>query len=324
MVIRRSAAAIGLAALLALAPDLAFAAQPAIDKAVWVWEADSAALLQSRAKADEVIRFAKAQQVTTLHVYADRFAGRSLLTSQPAQWRRLLRRLHREGFKVEALLGSAFLHTEQYVIPARREIALDMFRRVIQFNAASPATEEHFDGIHFDIEPHLLPNWDDERDNLLLAYLELGRAIVDLRHTSGTEIPIAPDIPFWLDSIVLEWEGNTRSVAEHLIRLFDSVTLMDYRNVARGSDGIIAHATLEMDIAERAGRRVVVGVETGDGELAKTSFASLQPVDLERELALTAAAFQGSPAFGGFAIHHYGSWKAWLEKSAARAADTSP
>lgn len=313
---RSGSTTIALIALLGLALRFTPAAQAATDKAVWIWEADSATLLQDHAAADEVIRFAKAQQVTTLHVYADRFAGKSLLTSQPAQWRRLLRRLHREGFKVEALLGSAFLHTEQYVILEQREVALDMFRRVLEFNAASRAREEHFDGIHFDIEPHLLPQWEDERDKLLLAYLDLGRAIVELRRASGEELPIAPDIPFWLDSIVLEWEGSTRSVAEHIIRLFDSVTLMDYRNVARGSDGIIAHATLEMDIAARTGRRVVIGVETGPGELAKTSFASKQPADLDRELELTAAAFRDSPAFGGFAIHHYSAWKAWLARHA--------
>lgn len=281
---------------------------------MWVWEADSALLLKDRVAADELIRFAKAQQVTTLYLYADRFAGRSLLSAQPAAWRRLLRRLHREGFKVEALLGSAFLHTEQYVEPELRDAALDMFRRVFQFNAGSFAPEEHFDGIHFDIEPHLLPQWEDERDRLLLGFLDLGRAIVDQRQGSGQDIPIAPDIPFWLDSIVLEWEGHTRSVAEHVIRLFDSVTLMDYRNVARGSDGLIAHATLEMDIAARLGRRVVIGIETGDGELPKTSFASLRAGDLERELATTASAFRDSPAFGGFAIHHYSAWRAWLER----------
>jgi len=313
-VTRRLAATIGLAALLGLGSTVAPAAQPAAERAAWVWETDSAALLQERGAADELIRFAKAQRLTTLYVYADRFAGRSLLTAQPAPWRRLLRRLHREGFKVEALLGSAFLHTEQYVEPEMREAALDMFRRVLHFNADSQAPEEHFDGIHFDIEPHLLPQWEDDRDNLLLAYLDLGRAIVELRQASGQDIPIAPDIPFWLDTIVLEWEGNTRSVAEHVIRLFDSVTLMDYRNVARGSDGIIAHATLEMDIAAHLGRPVVIGLETGAGELAKVSFDTLSPRDLAAAMAQTEAAFRGNPAFAGFAIHHYRSWKDWLER----------
>lgn len=297
------------------------AARPALaapERAVWVWEADTEAMVRNARVATEVLRFAKRQQVTTLYLYADRYDGHNLLVDDPAAWRRLLRRLHAAGLRVEALLGSAFLHTERYVLPERRQETLDMFRRIFDFNAASATPEERFEAIHFDIEPHQLPEWDEDRDNLLLEYLDLGRAILDLRQSAGQDLPIGPDIPFWLDSIVLEWEGRTRSVAEHVIRLFDFVSLMDYRNTAKGSDGIIAHAAIELDIAARAGRKVIIGVETGDGELPKVSFGNRRPQDMAEALAQTEAAFRDNPAFAGFAIHHYATWKAWLEKSRAK------
>jgi hypothetical protein len=201
------------------------------------------------------------------------------------------------------------------VLPEWRQEALDMFQRIFAFNAASGATQERFDAIHFDIEPHNLPTWDEERDRLLLGYLELSRAVLDLRKAAGQDLPIGPDIPFWLDGIVLEWEGSTRSVAEHVIRLFDFVALMDYRNTARGSDGLIAHAAIELDIAARVGRKVVIGVETGEGELPKVSFGNRRPEEMADALAQTEAAFRDNPAFAGFAIHHYATWKAWLAKS---------
>jgi hypothetical protein len=313
-----SAVALALAALAALgslAPGISEADEVRREKAVWVWEQDSLSLLQDRGAADEAIRFAKSQRITKVYLYADAFNGRNLLTEEPWRWHDLLRRLHREGLRAEALLGSAYLHTEHYVEPERRDAALDMFRRIHRFNAATDSAEERFDGIHYDIEPHLLPQWEDQRDLLLMGYLDLGRAIVDLRRDVGQDLPITPDIPFWLDTVVLEWEGATRSVAEHVIRLFETVALMDYRNFARGSDGIIAHATLEMDIAARLGRRVVIGLEIAEGEPKKISFASLTPADLARELAATESAFQDSSAFGGFAIHHFSAWKAWLERA---------
>jgi hypothetical protein len=306
----------GFALLLALiACALSVPADAATDKAMWVWEADAQSLLLDDEAATAVIDFAHQQGLSTLYVYADRYEGRNLLVDDPDRWRRLLDRLHAAGFRVEALLGSAFLHTERYVLPESRPEMLDMFRHVLEFNAASTTRESRFDAIHFDIEPYQLPQWDEDPDALLIDYLDLGRAVIELRRASGQDLPIGPDIPFWLDTLVLEWEGHTRSVAEHVIRLFDFVTLMDYRNFAKGSDGIIAHAAVELDIAARSGRKVVIGVETGDGELPKVSFGNRRPADLEQALAQTEAAFHDNAAFAGFAIHHYTAWKAWLRKS---------
>jgi len=311
---RRAGRQVFVIALLALA-----ATQPALaaaNRAMWVWEAGTEALLLDADAASELVRFAHQQALHTLYLYADRYEGHNLIVDDPAAWRRLLARLHAEGFRVEALLGSAFLHTERYVLPESREEMLDMFRRVFEFNAASAARAERFDAVHFDIEPHQLADWDAHRDALLIDFLDQGRAVLDLRKSMDQDIPVGPDIHFWLDSIVLEWEGRTRSVAEHVIRMFDFVALMDYRNFAKGSDGIIAHAATELDIAERSGRKVVIGVETGPGELAKVSFGTLTPADMAEALAQTEAAFQDNAAFAGFAIHHYGSWKAWLSKPA--------
>ena len=101
------------------------------------------------------------------------------------------------------------------------------------------------------------------------------------------DIPIGPDIPFWLDGITLEWRGHRATVAEHAIGLFDFVTLMDYRNRADGGDGIVSHARTEMEIAERLGKRVVIGLETGEGELPKVTFKGLPRTRMEEELAAT-------------------------------------
>ncbi|NUS38900.1 MAG: hypothetical protein HOQ02_07745 [Lysobacter sp.] len=286
-------------------------------RAAWVWEPDAYAMLESRAEADHALAFLHAHRVDTLYLYADAYAGRNLIVDAPDAYRRFIVRAHRDGFRVYALLGSAFLHTEEYVRPAQRPQALAMLRRVLDYNAAAPAGAR-FDGINYDIEPHLLADWDSHRDALLQGFVDMTAAFVDARRAAGQRLPIGPAMPFWWDGISLPTARGARPVSELVADLCDYVALMDYRNHAEGSDGIVAHAADEMRYAERTGKQVVVGLELTPGEPAKITFAGRGEADLAREMDATARAFGDSPAFAGFALHHYRGYVDWVRAQAPR------
>jgi tetratricopeptide (TPR) repeat protein len=285
----------------------------ATGRAIWTWESASYEMLEHRGAADEAIAFAHAQKIDTLYLYADAFAGRNLIVTEQEAYHRFLRRLHRNGIRAYALLGSAFLHTEAYVLPEQRARALAMFQRVLAYNAAA-APEERFDGINLDIEPHILAAWDTRKMQLLEDYLELGQALMDLKRASGQALEVGPAIPFWLDGITLAWHGRTSSVAEHVLGLYDYAALMDYRDHALGRDGIVSHAVDNLAIARRLHRRLVIGVDVTPGEPQKVSFDHLLEADLERELGLAEAEFRDDAAFAGFAIHHFRGYQAWLAR----------
>lgn len=291
-------------------------AAAAAPRAVWVWENDSRGLLLSRAAADDAAAFLKAHGITTLYLYADNFKGANLLDTRPELYRALLRRLHRRGFRVYALLGSAYLHTEEYVLPGRRTDALAMLRCALAYNAAA-APDERFDGANVDIEPYILSQWSTQRDRLLRLYLDLGRALMDLKRASPVSFPVGPAMPFWFDGITLDWNGVSKPVSEHVQDIYDYTAIMDYRDHAEGRDGIVSLAAEELAYAGRTGRRVTIGVEISNGEPQKISFAHLKEADLERELAEAGRAFSKEPAFDGFVIHHLGSYRAWLRRQGA-------
>lgn len=282
-------------------------------RALWVWEADTRELVREPAAVQALLDLAQEQGIDTVYLYADAWRGENLIVEQPAAWRQLIRHLHGEGLQAYALLGSAYLKTEAYVLPERRADALAMFRRVLDYNR-SAAAAERFDGINLDIEPHLLPQWSQDRTTLLRGFLELGKALMAVKREYGSAAAVGPAMPFWFDGIVLDWDGQVASVAEHTLRTYDYVALMDYRNRAAGSDGIIRHARDEMDMAARLGRRVVIGLEIGPSEPAKVTFQHLGLADLQREMELARQAFASDPAFGGFALHHYGEWRRWLQR----------
>jgi len=300
-----------LALMLACAGGAAHASDAAAPRAIWTWEEDSSAMLQQPAAAERAIAFLKSKSVQTVFLYADAFGGGNPIVSNPAQYRRLVRRLHASGLRVYALLGSAYLHTERYVLPRHHADAVAMLQRVLDYNRTA-APEERFDGVNVDIEPHILPEWSARKMELLAGFLDMSDALMRTVRASGQSLPVGPAIPFWLDGIQLEWKGRRKPVSQHVQDTYDYVALMDYRDRAEGGDGIVSHAMDELQYGETIGRRVLIGVETMPNAIKKVSFHHLREPDLERELDETRAAVGGMPSFRGFVVHHYGSYRKWL------------
>ncbi|HVT05134.1 MAG TPA: hypothetical protein VHL58_17355 [Thermoanaerobaculia bacterium] len=284
------------------------------DRAIWMWEEPSYRMVEDRSFATESAAFLRSKKIGTVYLYADAFKGRNLIETNPGAYRLLIRQLHRNGLHVYALLGSAYLHTEEYVLPERRTAAVSMLQRVLTYNAAA-SRAERFDGINLDIEPHILDQWSSQKEKLLEQFLDLGETFMSLKRASGQSLAIGPAIPFWLDGIELEWKGQKKPVSEHVIDTYDYVALMAYRDRAEGHDGIVYHSVDEMIYAEKVHKRVVVGVDIGPGEPQKISFDHLTEKDLERELGLAGQAFRDKKSFGGFVLHHFETYRKWLARA---------
>jgi hypothetical protein len=295
----------------------AVAASPS-SRAVWTWERDSYAMLESRAAAEAAFDFLRSKRVDTIYLYADAFEGRNLITDQPQRYRSFIAQAHERGFRVYALLGSAYLHTERYILPGERKAATAMMKRVLDYNAGA-AANERFDGANLDIEPHLLDEWNDaSRENLLRDFLNVSAVWMAMKKESGQALSIGPAMPFWFDGIPVQWRGRVRPASEHFADVYDYVALMDYRDHADGRDGIIAHAAKEMAYAEKVGKQVVIGLELTPNELKKVTFNHRREADLESEMAATEKAYGTSKAFAGFALHHYRGYREWVAEQRAK------
>jgi hypothetical protein len=298
--------------LLAVLLLLAGVAGAQARRAVWVWESDAYAMLDSSAVADEALDFLARKRIGTLYLYADAYRGRNLLTQQPESYHAFIRAAHTQGMQVYALLGSWHLHTERYVLPRQQHKAVAMLQRVLDYNAAA-APEERFDGVNYDIEPHLLDAWEDvTRVRLLRGFLDMTAAMMEARRKSGQALPVGPAMPFWWDGIPLEWRGARKPVSEHVIDLTDYVALMDYRNFAEGRDSILSHAASEMAYADRVGKRVAIGLEFNPGEPAKLSFHGMGEAAFEAEAGKVEATYRARPAFAGFVFHHYEGYRRFV------------
>lgn len=286
---------------------------PRVSTAIWVWEEDTRDMLLSPAQAHDAVGFLKRAGVDTLYIYADAHEGRNLLVETPQHYARLIEHLHREGMQVHALLGSWPLHTERYILPENRAVALQMVQRVLDYNQqAQPAAR--FDGINLDIEPHVLDDWSERREAYLQMFISVSEAWMALKRRANQSLQIGPAMAFWLDGIAVTHAGQRKPASEHLQDIYDHVVLMDYRDHALGPDGILSHAQDELDYGRKIGKRVFLGVETSPNEIRKLSFDHKTPAEMRKELGIVRQSLAGDAAFAGFVVHHYASYRRWLGK----------
>lgn len=297
--------------LLLLACTLLRASAP---KAIWVWEAETLRLLDERSFETRVTSLLRAHGIGTLYLYADDYRGRNPIQQERDAYRALIGRLHGQGFQVEALLGSYPMKTWEYVLPERDATARAMMRHILDYNAAVDP-RERFDGVHLDIEPHALDSWNEAtREDLSRRFLDRSREWVALARQAGAGFRIGAAIPFWYDGFTVAWGGARKPLNAHVQELYDYVAVMDYRNRAEGPDGILAHAREEVACGSALGKPVILGLETGEAEPAKLTFAHLGPEIMAREMAAAERGLARRKAFAGFAIHHLRTWMELLER----------
>lgn len=177
---------------------------------------------------------------------------------------RVIRALTTAGARVWALDGDP-----AYALPANHNGVLRTIQRVVSYNRAAPP-EERFEGVHYDVEPYLVPGFQGpRRGEILDGWVRLVSDMARVAHDGGLKVGV--DIPFWLDApdeetgepLTAVLDGRSAPVLEHLLGAVDQLAIMDYRTRPDGPDGIVAHAWGEMEAAEAAGVNVLLGLETG-------------------------------------------------------------
>ncbi|MFA5093803.1 MAG: PEP-CTERM sorting domain-containing protein, partial [Candidatus Omnitrophota bacterium] len=224
---------------------------------------------------------------------------------------------HQRGMQVHALLGSMHLKTWEYILPEKRQDAVQMVRNVLDYNAGSNASEM-FDGFNVDIEPYILPGWGSDQPYYAKLFLETLSAQKQLIGSYGQSMQFGPCVPRWYDNqynvSAVEWNGQVKPLYQHVQDMSEYISIMDYRNIA---SSIILDAMAELQYADSIGRKVVIGVETGESEEGPwVSFYGYTEEEMEAVLAAARDGVSGIPgldsfaSFDGLAIHHYSSYAA--------------
>ena len=292
------------------------------DRAMWIWEPEAYKLLLNPGSRDVLDAFAKdtatfgSDPITTFYLAVGPYAGMNILEDDPGKLRDFIEWAHSKGYQVYACFAGGTSPPYMGAYARYHHKAVREIERIINFNLAS-GTGAKFDGVNVDIEPYIAPEFKTEFPSLQLQHLDGLSKMIARRDTAGINLPFGPAIPKWYDSSPqaqdITWNGSTKWLSQHIQDISDYISIMDYRDAADGTAGIIAGAQGEIDYANDIGkpRSVVIGVETlavaNSGDPEVITFREEGRAFMEAELDKVYSAFTDDISFGGIAVHHYDS-----------------
>lgn len=264
--------------------------------ATWIWDAK-----RIETQSEEIIAFAKQNGINLIYLHI-----KPVEVSHGA-YRSFNKQANAAGIKVEALGGDP-----NWAYEANRESISYLVNWVKAFNSRA-AEDERFQGIHVDIEPYVLPDWEKDRENIVRQWLENVEYLV-VETKKDSNLPVSADLPFWIDEI--EVPGTSQKVSGWMLERLDSITLMAYRNYTQGTNGIVdivQNIVVEAD--ELRERSVIVGVNIRDSmEGENVSFHAHGTDEMKSQLAILQKELSGNPSFAGSAIHDFESWTTITER----------
>lgn len=259
-----------------------------VPKGTWIW--DSHIIKQDQEK---IISFAKMKGVTSIYLQVNR-------DIDPAIYEGFIRKAKSEGIQVEALEGRP-----EWVYKSKQEDIRKFIAWVKTYNS-SVGPEASFTGLHFDIEPYALSEWTKDNKAIIESWMDNLRLIET--ETRGSGLKIAIDVPYWLNTINVP--GQDYSMSAWLLEKFDCLVIMNYRNHAIGSNGIVENAQAMLREASTLKKKVVVAVETVKStEGPRVSFYSMSNEVMEKELQSAHNQLARYASYAGFAVHDFKSWQ---------------
>lgn len=262
--------------------------QPEI-RGTYIWQASQV----TNDGGDHILEFAKAQNINWLYVRLD-------LDQPYSSYRSFVKRAQAQGIEVHAMGGHPIWGKKE-----NRPRIQRLIDYVKNYNAESEPNER-FKGIHLDIEPYTLPEWEYDRDTLLTEWAA-NIAYFHDETKKDSDLETSADLAVWLDTLPLP--GKDMSVSEYMITTLDHVSLMAFRNIAEGSNGIADVVSQEMKIADRLGKRLLISVEMKENfEGRHISFYDKGAAEMERQLALLPDLLSEYKAYKGNIVHAYDYW----------------
>lgn len=266
-------------------------------RALWVWNAK--VVTDDDAKA-RFIDFIQSEDIGAIYLHAY-----GLLSVAPTALEDFI--AEASGAEVELLAGDP-----SWALTTNHSEILDFAQDAIAFTRDVSKAGRPM-GLHLDIEPYVLAEWDSDQGRTVTQYLDLLLAVREKLTKAESPLLLSVDIPFWYDTIEATYNGETKPLHQHVQDVVDCVVIMDYRDTAGGGDGIIVHAQSELIYANKINKLVTVGVETNCVEPAKITFCEEGEAVMEQELSEAKLIFKAHPAFHGFAIHDYAGYAGLLQ-----------
>ncbi len=259
-------------------------------KATWLWHTE-----QIQQQPDQILAFLTSKKTSVLYLQINRDIPSS-------DYEAFIRKASAQGISVHALDGSS-----SWLSNTKGKVKRASFYKWLETYQGTVAKEARFTGIHLDVEPYVRDSWETDYASTVAAYQTVlleGKQIA-----SRLDMIYGLDIPFWFDERQYDNAFGKGILSEWLINTADHVTIMAYRNKAKGPNGILDLAKQELLYADNVNKQVLIGIETlpsSEGDFL--TFYGKKESDMNQELVTIEAELTDSKSFAGSAIHSIDGW----------------
>jgi hypothetical protein len=257
-------------------------------KGTWLWNAE---LIKTQP--EEILDNLRIFKIKEVYVNIDECV-------QTQYYQNFVEQASAQGITVYALGGSP-----NWVLEEQNE-QLSAFIQWVEEYQQGATLSQRFRGVHLDIEPYLLKQWESQRKETILRYQKTVLYVISSLKNSGLEI--AFDIPFWFDEIGYDNEYGKGNLAQWLLQNVKTICIMAYRDEARGKNNIIDVVSNEMKWAKEYNHQIIIALETGKvSETERVTFCEEGMRVLNKETLAVYNYYKNHRVDFSFALHHYQS-----------------
>lgn len=256
-------------------------------KYTWHWEASD---LTNTFRSNEILKFCFKKNVEIIYLQFSK-------NVDFIYYRMFIEKATSLGIKIHALMGEReWYKTDNYFYIKER---LDLIKK---YNDESSANQL-FTGIHFDIEPHTLPEWKSNQGDVLNQWAN----VIDTYRNDiaySLDIETSASVPFSISKVPY----NYAFFSQYMMDKHDKIAIMAYRDFADGNDSICYHSQSFIDQAWKKSS-IIVGVETKPNmDPPKQTFAEEGELEMYNQLEKVNVKFNSYLTYDAIAIHSIKHW----------------
>ncbi|KMT23258.1 hypothetical protein [Clostridium cylindrosporum] len=243
---------------------------------------------------EDIINFLVKKRVNTLYLQID-------YNLDYMYYKNFIRKAAMNNIVVEALDGApTWVSDDGGILQGR------FFNWLSRYQKAS-SLNERFKGVHLDVEPYGNEEYATNQNKIISKYQDL--LLRSKNACKKLNLNLGIDIPFWFNQIKYNTSYGNGNLAEWIFKNIKSVTIMAYRDIATGDNGINKIAEVEMNLCKKYNVKATIAVETGS--LPDTTFVTFFEEGesyMYNELNRVYLNYNTNPSFNGFAVHYFDSW----------------
>ncbi|MGI8904919.1 MAG: hypothetical protein ACR2IE_00305 [Candidatus Sumerlaeaceae bacterium] len=227
--------------------------------AAWLWNPED---YFSPAGRQRLVRVARKWKISAIFAQVHH---NGLQLSQTAELQALIKQAAKKGIEIHALSGSP-----DWSDPKQLEMPLSLIDAVTSYNQHSPAK---FAGVHFDIEPYLLPRWAIEREKVVENFLTVVSSIANRGREKRLHTGFS--VPFFFGDDA-NFRDEKLPIFAHVMKRCDEVAVMAYRTRLSGSNGVerLTRPIRMAAVKQSHGASVRLGLELTTGTARRLLFVT--------------------------------------------------